>query len=55
MDKAEIKALFDNGEINRNDNIPNDAFLLQNQELSILKYALDIKNYYNPARLYLEN
>jgi hypothetical protein len=45
MDKAEIKALFDNGEINRNDNIPNDAFLLQNQELSILKYALDIKNY----------
>ena len=45
MDNAEIKTLFDNGEINRNENIPNDTFLLQNQELSILKYTLDIKNY----------
>lgn len=45
IDKAEVITLFEEGSIIRNSNVPNDAFLLQNQELSILKYALDIRNF----------
>jgi len=45
MDKSEIDSLINEGNIIRNENVPNDAFLLQNQELSILKHALDIRNF----------
>lgn len=45
INKAEINTLFNEGRIIKNENIPNDAFLIQNQELSILKHALDIKNF----------
>jgi len=45
IDKSEINELIRDGLIIRNENVPNDAFLLQNQEISILQYALDIRNF----------
>ncbi len=53
INKAEISDLFDDGKVISSDEIPNDAFLLKNQEVSVLKHALDIKNYRigpNPAK-----
>jgi hypothetical protein len=51
--KEEITDLFDGGEVISSDEIPNDAFLLKYQDVSIFKHALDIKNYRigpNPAK-----
>jgi len=45
MEKSEINSLFRRGGIIRNKNIPNDAFLLQNQDFRIFKHALDIRNF----------
>ncbi|MDP3468469.1 MAG: hypothetical protein Q8S11_09055 [Daejeonella sp.] len=45
MNRTEISSLFNEGNVIGNDKVPNDAFLIQNQELSILKHALDIKNF----------
>lgn len=45
IDKSEIIALIKVGNLIRNENVPNDAFLLQKQDLSILKHALDIRNF----------
>jgi len=45
LNKKDIDSLFNEDQIITNENIPNDAFLLQNQELSILKHALDIRNF----------
>lgn len=51
--KEEISFLFDDGKVISSDEVPNDAFLLKYQEVSVLKHALDIKNYRigpNPAK-----
>lgn len=45
IDKSEIDSLIKEGQIIRNENVPNDAFLFQKQEFSILKHALDIRNF----------
>ena len=45
LNKKDIDTLLNEDKIITNENIPNDAFLLQNQELSILKHALDIRNF----------
>lgn len=45
ISKAELDELFDTGRVISSDEIPHDAFLIRRQEVSILKYALDVKNY----------
>lgn len=45
IDQKEISELIDTGMVINNDNVPNDAFLLQKQEINVLKYALDIRNF----------
>ncbi|HEY1010171.1 MAG TPA: hypothetical protein VGE58_08680 [Daejeonella sp.] len=52
INKSEISFLFDDGKVISSDEVPNDAFLLKYQEVSVLKHALDIRNYRigpNPA------
>ena len=52
IDKQEISELYDDGKVISSDEVPNDAFLLKKQKVSVLRYALDIKNYRigpNPA------
>ncbi|MES3019694.1 MAG: hypothetical protein V4721_18035 [Bacteroidota bacterium] len=53
INKDEITDLYDDGRVISSDEVPNDAFLLKNQDVTVFKYALDIKNYRigpNPAK-----
>jgi hypothetical protein len=53
INKDEIGSLFNSGRVISGDDIPNDAFLLKNQDVGLLKHALDIKNFRigpNPAK-----
>jgi len=45
LNTNEINALLEKGDIIKNENVPNDAFLIQKQEISFFKHALDIKNF----------
>src|SRR5690606_10605084 len=45
IDAEEVKELFEQGLVITDNDIPNDAFLLKSQQVSVLRYALDIKNF----------
>lgn len=45
LNGEEMKSLFAKKQVDRHEFLPNDAFLLDKQDMSVLKHALDIRNF----------